>query len=169
MPAAKEWARSFLDSGEKLGMFAWHRAVVDELTTAFNAVKVQGGMSETERQRSVDYFQTKPEVKVFVGQIKAAGEGLTLTAASNCLLLEQGWNQATHDQVLDRFHRRGQVNDCVGYVVLIEDTITETIQALIKRKQREVDAAVDGTGGPAQASVLADLVVLLAERGMPKE
>jgi SWI/SNF-related matrix-associated actin-dependent regulator of chromatin subfamily A-like protein 1 len=164
MPACKEWARTFLDSGEKLGIFAWHTAVVNDLANTLNGVKVQGGMSESARQQSVDLFQNKPEVKVFVGQMKAAGEGLTLTAASNCLLIEQGWNQSTHDQVLDRFHRRGQVNDCMGYVVLIEGTITEDIQKLIKRKQKEVDAVVDGAGGAEGGTVLQDLVVLLAGR-----
>lgn len=166
MPAARAWAKEFLTSGQKLGLFAWHRTVVDELTVAFNAVKVQGGMSETERQRSVDLFQTRPEVKVFVGQIKAAGEGLTLTAAANCLLLELPWNQATMDQVLDRFHRRGQEHDVTGYIVQVEDTITEDIIKLIRRKQVEVAAAVDGAGSAPQSNVLQDLVVLLAERGL---
>lgn len=164
MPACKEWARTFLSSGEKLGIYAWNRSVVDHMAEALNGVKVQGGMTETARQRSVDLFQNRPEVKVFVGQIKAAGEGLTLTAASNAMLLQQGWNQATHDQVLDRHHRRGQVNDVMGYVVLIEGTITEDIQKLIARKQVEVDAVVDGTGGGEGGTVLQDLVVLLAGR-----
>jgi hypothetical protein len=166
LPALKAWAKDFLDSGEKLTMFGWHRAIVDELTVTFNAVKVQGGMSETERQRSVDLFQTKDEVKVFVGQIKAAGEGLTLTAASNMLLVELPWNQATMDQALDRMHRRGQVNDCVGYIALIEDTITEDILKLIRQKQAEVTAVVDGVIGNESHSILQDLVVLLAQRGM---
>lgn len=164
MPACKEWAKTFLSSGEKLGIYAWNRSVVDEMATALNGVKVQGGMTETARQRSVDLFQNRPEVKVFVGQIKAAGEGLTLTAASNALVMQQGWNQATHDQVLDRHHRRGQVNDVMGYVVLIEGTITEDIQRLIARKQVEVDAVVDGAGGGEGGTVLQDLVVLLAGR-----
>lgn len=166
LPAAKAWAKEFLSGGEKLGIFAWHRAIVDELAVSLNGVKVQGGQSETERQRSVDLFQNRPEVKVFVGQIKAAGEGLTLTAACTALLLEQAWNQATHDQVLDRFHRRGQEHDVTGYVALIEGTITEDIQRLIRRKQVEVNAAVDGNAGATETSVLQDLVVLLSERGM---
>jgi SNF2 family DNA or RNA helicase len=168
MPACKEWARDFLAQGQKLGVFGWHTEIVDHMAEELNAVKVQGGMTEGQRQRSVDLFQSRPEVKVFVGQIKAAGEGLTLTAASNCLLMEQGWNQATHDQVLDRFHRRGQVNDVVGYVAMIEDTITEDIQKLIRRKQVEVSAAVDGVIANDSGSILSDLVVLMAERGMEK-
>jgi SWI/SNF-related matrix-associated actin-dependent regulator 1 of chromatin subfamily A len=166
MPAVKEWSKDFLASGEKLCLFGWHREIVDGLTEALNAVKVQGGQSDAVRNQSVDLFQTKPEVKVFVGQIMAAGEGITLTAASNLVLTEQAWNQAAHDQVLDRLHRRGQVNDVMGYVVLIEDTIGVDIQQLIKAKQKEVEAVVDGQTITGSGSILPDLVVRLAGRGM---
>lgn len=167
MPAVKDWARDFLDSGEKLGLFAWHTEIVDGMADEFHGVKVQGGMSEKARTLSVDRFQNDPQVKVFCGQIMAAGEGLTLTAASNAVLMEQPWNAAAMDQVLDRFHRRGQVNDVTGYVVLVEGTIGVDIQELIVRKQAEVEAVVDGKfDSSGLVGILPDLVVRLAERTM---
>jgi hypothetical protein len=166
LPAVKDWAKDFLASGEKLGLFGWHTEIVNGLAEALNGVKVQGGMSDAARNRSVDLFQTHDEVKVFVGQIMAAGEGLTLTAASNVVLCEQAWNQAAHDQVLDRFHRRGQASDVMGYVVLIEDTIGVDIQQLIQAKQKEVTAVVDGMNVAGTGSILPDLVVRLARKGM---
>lgn len=168
MPALKDWAKNFLESGEKLGLFAWHRAIVDDFAETLNGVKVQGGMSELARDQSVKLFQEEPKVKVFVGQIMAAGEGLTLTAASNVLLAELPWNQAAMDQVLDRFHRRGQTNDVLGYVALIEGTITEDIMELIKAKQVEVSAVVDGREGKSTGSILPDLVVRLVNKNKGK-
>ena len=50
------------------------------------AVKVDGSMSKPERQHSVDSFQDSDKIKVFVGNIKAAGVGITLTAAEAVIM-----------------------------------------------------------------------------------
>lgn len=168
-PMLIEWAQTFLESGEKLGVFGWHTDTVDTMARALRGVKVQGGQSEAERQQSVDLFQSNEQVRVICGQILAAGEGLTLTAASNALLVEQAWTPGAMDQVLDRFHRRGQVNDVVGWLAIIEGTIDVDIRELIERKRVTVTETLDGytpsdeeNGG----TVLQDLVVRLAKRGM---
>lgn len=167
LPSVKDWAQDFLQSGEKLGLFAWHTEIVDGLAGSLGSVKVQGGQSPKARNEAVEAFQNDPKVKTFCGQILAAGEGLTLTAASNVLLVEQPWNSAAMDQVLDRFHRRGQTDNVMGYVVLVEGTIGVEIQDLIRRKQAEVRAVVDGVRSESEpSSILPDLVVRLAERTM---
>ncbi len=168
LAASVDFAKTFLQTGEKLGVYAWHTTIVDTLAAQLHGVKVQGGMTDVAKDTAVRAFQTSKDVRVFVGQIMTAGLGLTLTAASKAMILEQAWNPGVMDQVLDRHHRRGQEHDVVGWLMLIEDTIDSDIYDLIKTKRKVVDQATDGferdeeTGG----TVLADLLVKMAKRGL---
>lgn len=167
LAASVDFAKTFLASGEKLGVYAWHTHIVDTLAEQLHGVKVQGGMTDQAKDTAVRAFQSAKDVRVFVGQIATAGLGLTLTAASKAMILEQGWTPGIMDQVLDRHHRRGQEHDVVGWLMLIEGTVDEDIYDLIKAKRRIVDQVTDGferhqeeTGG----TVLADLLVRMAKR-----
>ncbi|WIC89107.1 DNA helicase [Arthrobacter phage Ottawa] len=167
MGAAEQWSKDFLRSGRKLGIFGWHKPTINTIAQKLNAPKIQGGQSDEESQRSVDRFQNDPNTKAIALQLKAAGVAITLTAASDALFIEQGWNPGTMDQALDRFHRRGQVRDVLGRVMIIPGTIDEDMDRIIKLKRETVNAITDGkdpeeTGG----SVLQDLVVTFAQRGL---
>lgn len=167
MKAAEEWIDDFLESGKKLVAFGWHRATVDMVAEKFaDGIKVQGGMDDAARQASVDAFQTDDEQKVIACSIKAAGVGLTLTAASDVLFLEQGWTPADMEQAADRCHRIGQTDSVTAWNLLCADTIDEYISDLIAEKRALVDAATEGGADQEQASVLGDLLVRLASRGM---
>lgn len=167
MKAAEEWIADFLESGKKLVAFGWHRATVDMVAEQFaRGVKVQGGMDDAARQASVDAFQTDDDQKVISCSIRAAGVGLTLTAASDVLFLEQGWTPADMDQAADRCHRIGQTDSVTAWTLLCADTIDEYIADIIAEKRSLVDAATEGGDDQQQASVLGDLLIRLASRGM---
>ena len=167
LQASVDFARTFLQTGEKLGVYAWHTTIVDQLTEQLHGVKVQGGMTDAAKDTAVRAFQTAKDVRVFVGQIATAGLGLTLTAASKAMVLEQAWTPGIMDQVLDRHHRRGQEHDVVGWLMLIEDTVDADIYDLIKAKRKVVDQATDGFERDEESggTVLADLLVRMARRG----
>lgn len=167
MTAAEQWSKDFLKSGRKLGIFGWHKSIINGIAARLNCPKIQGGQSDVESQRSVDLFQEDPGTRAIALQIKAAGVAITLTAASDALFIEQAWNPGSMDQPLDRFHRRGQTRDVLGRVMIIPGTIDEDMDRIIREKRKTVDAITDGkdpedTGG----SVLQDLVVAFARRGL---
>lgn len=142
--AVREWIGSFLESGEKLVVFGWHRDVVDGLAQEYNAPSITGDTLLTERQVSVDKFQNDLGCKLIVCNIQAGGLGLTLTAASNAAFVEFGWNPAQMSQAEDRIHRIGQAEAVNIWNLVGEDTIDEEILALIAQKAEVVDAATDG-------------------------
>lgn len=170
MAAALDWIGDFLESGEKLVLFATHKSVVKEVSAAI----VERGLSKSApvifgetpieaRQAAVDAFQTDPEVKVIVGNLKAMGVGLTLTSASNVAFLEYGWTPADHDQAEDRCHRIGQESSSVNVWNLIaEGTIDEEIVALIDEKRQVVNAATDGQPMGKSKGILSELLKRLA-------
>jgi len=70
-----EWINDFINSGEKLVVFAHHHKVIDKLYENFKDVSVTlTGETKTEdRQKAVDEFQNNSHIKLFIGNIKAAG------------------------------------------------------------------------------------------------
>ena len=113
---AVDFIRTFLDSGKKLIVFCSLHEIVDELQKIFpRAVTVTGRDSSVNKQASVDAFQNNPNVQLIICSIKAAGVGLTLTAASDVAFIELAWTYADCCQCEDRAHRIGQKDNVTCY------------------------------------------------------
>lgn len=131
-----DFIRTFLDSGKKLIVFCSLHEIVDELQKVFpRAVTVTGRDSAVNKQASVDAFQNNPNVQLIICSIKAAGVGLTLTAASDVAFIELAWTYADCCQCEDRAHRIGQKDNVTCYYLLGRGTIDHTIYRLIHRKK----------------------------------
>lgn len=139
--AAVEWIIEQLEGGiEKLVVFAHHRDVIDCLLFGlggFHVTCVHGGTDSESRQAAVDEFQDG-KVQVFIGQIQAAGTGLTLTAASDVLFVESSWVPAENEQAAMRVHRIGQRNACLIRFAMLAGSIDEDIQRAVMRKTQDI-------------------------------
>jgi SWI/SNF-related matrix-associated actin-dependent regulator 1 of chromatin subfamily A len=140
-----DWIKTFLESGEKLVVFAFHKTVINELMKHFpKAVKIDGSVSPSQRQKIVEQFQNDPNTKLFIGNIEAAGVGITLTAASNAAILEFPWKPSTLNQAMDRIHRITQTKQVTIWQLVAVDTIEEKIIDLLKKKENIVANVLDG-------------------------
>ena len=151
IPAACEWIDSTKEQGGKMLVFGHHAKVLDGIedhlrTADISYVRLDGHTPSEKRQGLVDRFQaTDSSVCVFLGSCQAAGQGLTLTAASQVLIVEQEWTPAEMDQAEDRAHRIGQHDTVMATHLIADGTIDGPVVKLITRK-REVSAqAVEGT------------------------
>ena len=168
--AIADWLDEFLEAGdEKVIVFAEHIDIVEKLAERYGnkAVKVRGGVSNDDRMAAVDRFQTDPTCRIFIGNMKAASEGLTLTAASDVVFCELGWTPAIHEQCVGRAY--GRVNDLHGataWYLLAEKTIDEDIFELLEEKKKVVDAVTDGNDPAEGSNVIIDLMKRLTERGL---
>jgi SWI/SNF-related matrix-associated actin-dependent regulator 1 of chromatin subfamily A len=95
------------------------------------------------KQKSVDAFQNNDKVKVFVGNIKAAGVGLTLTAAEAVIMNDLSFVPSDHAQAEDRAYRIGQKNNVLVYYPIFENTIEGVIYDILNAK-KQVIATVMG-------------------------
>jgi len=148
MKQAIQWIRDFIETGNKLVVFACHREVVERIHEEFQgegAVRIYGGDSMTKRDQAVDSFQNDPSCRLFVGNIEAAGIGITLTAASATCFVELGWTPGEHNQAEDRIHRIGQEADSVfAYYLIADGTIEDKIIKILDEKRKVLDKALDG-------------------------
>lgn len=169
-----EWVEDFLESGEKLVIYAHHieiqKAIFEyfdkQKSEEFNVATLFSEQEILERQNNVDKFQIDVNCKLMVCSLQLGGLGITLTAASNVAFVELGWNPATHDQAEDRVHRIGQRDAVMAYYFLGEETIDDDIYALIQKKKIVVDATHEGNNPSAQMSILSQLIDKLRRKNV---
>ena len=99
------------------------------------AVRLDGSMSQRERQESVDKFQNDDNIKVFVGNIKAAGTGITLTAGEAVVMNDLSFLPSDHSQAEDRAYRYGQKNNVLVYYPIFDNTIEGIIYDILRKKK----------------------------------
>lgn len=153
-----ELANSVLESDQKVIIFTNYNNSMDALITAFpGAAVIRGGMSDTARQKAVDAFQNDPACKVFLGNLKAAGQGITLTASSQVIVNDLCFVPGRHLQGEDRAMRIGQRSQVTCTYVVAGGTIDEKIMPILADKMKVISKVVDGNDHHEE-SVYADLI-----------
>jgi SWI/SNF-related matrix-associated actin-dependent regulator 1 of chromatin subfamily A len=140
-----ELAENIIEQGKKVIIFCNFTDSLNKICEHFGkaAVKVDGTMSKPQRQHSVDSFQESDKIKVFVGNIKAAGVGITLTAAEAVIMNDLSFLPSDHSQAEDRAYRYGQKNNVLVYYPIFENTIEGIIYDILNNK-KQVIATVMG-------------------------
>ena len=145
MPHAREWIDNFLESGKKLVIFVHHRITTQTLLSWFpNSLVIDGSTPGNRRQEIVREYQSNPKRQLLIGNIKAAGVGLTLTAASDCLFLELPWTPADLRQAIDRLHRIGQENPVTAWFMLVQDSVETKIMDVLDGKAKVLSKVLNG-------------------------
>lgn len=101
----------------------------------WNYCYLDGSMSNEQRQKEVETFQTTDEISYFLISLKAGGVGLNLTSADYVFMIDPWWNPAVEQQAIDRTHRIGQTKTVFTYKFITKDTVEEKILALQQRKK----------------------------------
>lgn len=142
-----EDVRSAVESEEKVIIFTQYSETLRKYFFEFGdigVVRLSGETGMEERQRAVDEFQNNNQVNVFVGNIKAAGIGITLTAATNVFFADLDWTPAIHDQAADRAHRIGQTGTVNVRYYVVKDTIEEDILKMLDKKRSIINQILSG-------------------------
>jgi non-specific serine/threonine protein kinase len=111
---------------------------------------LHGGTPVGERAKLVEAFQRPGGVPFFVLSLKAAGTGLTLTAANHVIHFDRWWNPAVENQATDRAYRIGQHQNVMVHKFLCAGTIESRIDRMLRRKQNVANALFEpGEGAHA--------------------
>jgi SWI/SNF-related matrix-associated actin-dependent regulator 1 of chromatin subfamily A len=156
VPAVIECLQDAVESSGKVICFAHHQDVIAQITAAFGgaAVSLVGGDSQSRRQEAIDRFQSDDSVRLFVGSIHAAGQGITLTAAAHVVFAELDWTPSWISQCEDRAHRIGQSESVLVQHLVLEGSLDSYIAKTMVGKQRVMDRMLD-TDNPDEVEAMA--------------
>lgn len=124
---------------EKLVIFSCFERyiyLVSELLKAQGkkVVVVTGQVPIEARAEAVRSFQEDDSVKLFLGTMQCAGEGITLTAASTVVLMDRWWNEPTNMQAVDRLHRIGQKSAVQVILPVCTKSVDSILDDILQRK-----------------------------------
>lgn len=135
-----ELAENILEQGKKVIIFTNFTETLNRIADHFGkqAVRLDGSTGKPQRQYAVDQFQENEKINVFVGNVKAAGVGITLTAAEAVIINDLSFVPGDLAQAEDRAYRYGQKNSVSVYYPIFENTIEGIIYDMINEKKQNI-------------------------------
>ena len=135
-----ELAENILEQDKKVIIFTNFTETLNRIADHFGkqAVRLDGSTSKPQRQYAVDQFQDNDKIKVFVGNVKAAGVGITLTAAEAVIINDLSFVPGDLAQAEDRAYRYGQKNSVSVYYPIFDNSIEAIIYDMVNKKKQNI-------------------------------
>jgi SWI/SNF-related matrix-associated actin-dependent regulator 1 of chromatin subfamily A len=139
-----ELAQNIIDQDKKVIIFTNFTDTLQKIHSHFGkqSVYLDGSCTKPQRQYAVDQFQENDKIKVFVGNLRAAGVGITLTAGEAVIMNDLSFVPSDHDQAQDRAYRYGQKNSVSVYYPIFENTIEGVIYDMLSKKKNIIDTVM---------------------------
>lgn len=149
VPAVQDYLSTVIEADCKFLIFAHHKVLLDGIEQFLmkkkvHYIRIDGSTEASSRQGLVNRFQEIESVKAAVLGIRAAGLGLSLTAASTVIFAEMSWTPGDLVQAEDRAHRIGQVSSVNVYYLHAHDTVDDLIWDSVQHKLENVGQVLDG-------------------------
>ena len=160
-----EFAENIIEQGKKVIIFTNFTDTLQLIHNHFGkeSVYLDGSCNKVQRQFAVDQFQENEKIKVFVGNLKAAGVGLTLTSAEVVIMNDLSFVPAEHAQAEDRAYRYGQKNNVLVYYPIFENTIEGVIYDILNTKKKII-GTVMGDQVSDSVDVVEEILSLINKR-----
>ena len=142
VPGTLGFIQDLVEAGQKVVVFTSYQGVVDRLLEKLGdgAVSLTGSKTAEEREKAVSKFQQDDNIRVFVGNLHAAGTGITLTAGTHVVFNDLDWVPANHWQAEDRIYRIGQTQPVFVTYLYTSGTLDQFVSELLEAKARIVGA-----------------------------
>lgn len=164
----ERWIKEFYEChpGEKLVALTMNRFVIDRLMAVFpGAVMIDGRVKGRLRAETVRKFQNNSKTPLLIGNWKAAGVGITLTAARHIVALDMPWTPGDLVQGEDRIHRIGQKrNVCVFFLIALQ-TIEEKLIKILNKKASILDSVLNGDADSEDLDIFGELIEEMNHHG----
>jgi SNF2 family DNA or RNA helicase len=161
-----ELAENILEQDKKVIIFTNFTETLNRIADHFGkqAVRLDGSTSKPQRQYAVDQFQDNEKIKVFVGNVKAAGVGITLTAAEAVIINDLSFVPGDLAQAEDRAYRYGQKNSVSVYYPIFDNSIEGIIYDMINQKKQNI-GTVMGDNIDEKGDFISDIMNRINNRG----
>lgn len=146
VPKTIEYIKMLRDGGvDKIVIFGHHKETLKSLQAGLkklNPVIITGDTKAFDRQKAIDSFQNDPKCKIFIGNIQAAGTGITLTAAHHVVFIETNWSPSEVYQAIARLDRKGQTEWVIAHILTVKGSNDDRTSSTIYRKDKEISKIV---------------------------
>jgi len=161
-----EFVENIIDQGKKVIIFTNFTDTLQTIYQHFGkqAVYLDGSCNKVQRQFAVDQFQDNEKITVFVGNLKAAGVGLTLTSAEAVIMNDLSFVPAEHAQAEDRAYRYGQKNNVLVYYPLFENTIEGAVYDILNHKKKIISTVMGDEISENVGDVVEEILSLINKR-----
>jgi len=144
IPHTIELTESWLESGSKIIIGCCYNEVLQVLQEHFGnkSVVYHGGMSAKQKDKAQEEFTTNPNCKVFIGNILAAGVGLTLITSNVLILNSFDFVPGNLVQFIDRNFRIGQKQHVYTYIQIFNNTYCEHVYNKVIKKNLVINTII---------------------------
>lgn len=140
----KKLANDYLEDGEKVIIVCNFASEIETFKKYYGkkCVTYDGKMTTKQKDKAESEFMNNPKIKVFIGQIEAAGVGLTLTESRIMIFNSYSWAEVSNRQMQDRIYRITQKRDALCIYQLFTDSISQDMFDKVMRKGLIMDTTI---------------------------
>ena len=109
----------------------------------YNPLLCHGDVPDDIISSNIDEFQTSDKHKVMLCTHQKMGTGVTLTAASYAIFLDQPWTSGAYEQACDRIHRIGSKAPVFIYNLICNNTFDMRVREIVETKEVISDYVID--------------------------
>lgn len=143
IPVMEQMVEDFEDAGEPLVVFSAYKAPIEVLAKRDGWGVITGDETAKQRREVVRDFQAG-KLKGVGLTIRAGGEGITLTRASNVLFVDLEWTPAHNNQAIDRLRRIGQKGASIQVIRMFSDhPLDRRVHQILGEKMRLIQKAIE--------------------------
>lgn len=135
---------SFIEKGEKVVIACCYDEELYTLKEYYGdrCVIYNGKISAKDKDKNIEKLTNDPNIMVFLGNLNAAGVGITLIASHKLIFSNFSYSRADNAQMEDRIYRIGQKNDVDIYYQIFKDTQYEKMWNIVLRKDTTAKAII---------------------------
>ena len=135
---------SFIEKNEKVVIACCYDEELYRLRDYYGdrCVIFNGELDAIKKNEIIEKFTTDPNIMVFIGNIKAAGVGITLTVSRVLIFNNIDWRPALNNQMCDRVHRIGQTRKVHIYYQFFKNTQYEDMWNKVLRKDMIINEII---------------------------
>ena len=144
VPNTIKMADDFISQGEKVIIATCYDEELNTLKEYYGdkCVVYNGKMSQKQKDAAQKAFMEDPNVMVFIGQVIAAGVGLTLTVSRTLIFNNIDFVPGNDRQMEDRIYRIGQHRDVNIYYQIFRGTQYERMWNTVMRKELIINQVI---------------------------
>ena len=135
---------AFIEQGEKVVIACCYDEELYTLKDYYGdrCVIYNGKISAKDKDKNIEKFTNDPNAMVFIGNIQAAGVGITLLSSRTLIFNNISFVPGDNLQMQDRIYRIGQTRDVDIYYQIFNDTQYEKMWNIVLRKSLVINQIV---------------------------